>query len=119
MVLLATNNRIKTKNKVKFAILKELTHSSKNLYHKALYTIRQHFFSTKKYLPYKEVYYLLKGSDEYKRVSSNAGQQTLKQVDNTFKSFFKLLKVKNQGKWNNKVHIPKYLDKNKHYRVKS
>jgi len=116
-VLLATNNRIKTKNKVKLAILKELTHSSKDLYNKALYTIRQHFFSTKKYLPYKEVYYLLKGSDEYKRVPSNASQQTLKQVDNIFKSFFELLKAKKQGKIKEKVNVPKYLDKKGHYKV--
>jgi hypothetical protein len=47
-VLLTTNNRIKTKNKIKLAILKELTHNSKDLYNKALYTIRQYFFSTKK-----------------------------------------------------------------------
>jgi len=115
-VLLTTNNRIKTKNKVKLTILKELTSNSKDLYNKALYTIRQHFFSTKEYLPYKEVYKLLKGSEEYKRLPSNASQQTLKQIDNAFKSFFKLLKVKKQGKIE-KVDIPKYLDKKGHYKV--
>ena len=115
-MLLAANNRIKTKNKTKLAILKELTSNSKDLYNKALYTIRQHFFSTKKYLPYKEVYKLLKGSEEYKRLPSNASQQTLKQVDNAFKSFFELLKAKKQGKVE-KVDIPKYLDKKGHYKV--
>ena len=115
-MLLATNNRIKTKNRVKLVILKELTRNSKDLYNKALYTIRQHFFSTKKYLPYKEVYHLLKGSEEYKRLPSNASQQTLKQVDNAFKSFFELLKTKKQGKIE-KVNIPKYLDKKGHYKV--
>jgi len=114
-VLLATNNRIKTK-KIKLTVLKELTSNSKDLYNKALYTIRQHFFSTKKYLPYKEVYKLLKGSEEYKRLPSNASQQTLKQVDNAFKSFFELLKAKKQGKVE-KVDIPKYLDKKGHYKV--
>ena len=116
IVLLTTNNRIKTKNKVKLTILKELTSNSKDLYNKALYTIRQHFFSTKEYLPYKEVYKLLKGSKEYKRLPSNVSQQTLKQIDNAFKSFFKLLKVKKQGKIE-KVDIPKYLDKKGHYKV--
>jgi putative transposase len=80
-VLLATNNKIKIKNKVKLAILKELTKNSKDLYNKALYTIRQHFFTTNKYLPYTELYHLLKSSEEYKRLPSNASQQTLKQVD--------------------------------------
>lgn len=113
IVLLTTNNRIKTKNKVKLAILKELTRNSKDLYNKALYTIRQHFFSTKSYLPYKEVYHLLKETEEYKRLPSNASQQTLKQVDNAFKSFFKLLKNKAQEN----AHIPRYLDKDGYYKV--
>jgi len=116
-VLLTTNNRVKTKNKVKLAILKELTRNSKDLYNKALYTIREHFFSTKKYLPYKEVYNLLKSSEEYKKLPSNASQQTLKQVDNAFKSFFELLKAKRQGKIEDKPSIPKYLDKSGHFKV--
>jgi len=67
-VLLTTNNRVKTKNKAKLVILKELTHNSKDLYNKALYTIRQYFFSTKEYLSYIEVYKLLK--------AKNKGQKT-------------------------------------------
>ena len=112
-MLLATNNRIKSKNKTKLAILKDLTRASKDLYNKALYTIRQHFFEHKEYLPYTQVYHLLKSSDEYKRLPSNASQQTLKQVDNAFKSFFKLLKAKKDTK----VHIPRYLDKDGYYKV--
>jgi len=116
-VLLATNNRIKSKNKTKLSILKDLTRASKDLYNKALYTIRQHFFETNEYLPYPEVYKLLKTSDEYKRLPSNASQQTLKQVDNAFKSFFRLLNAKKDDKLDNKVHIPRYLDKDGHYKV--
>jgi len=37
----------------------------------------------------------------------------LKQADNAFKSFFKLLKAKKDTK----VHIPRYLDKDGHYKV--
>ena len=117
IVLLTTNNRVKTKNKIKLAILKELTRNSKDLYNKALYTIREHFFSTKKYLPYKEVYKLLKSSEEYKKLPSNASQQTLKQVDNAFKSFFELLKAKRQGRIKDKPSLPKYLDKKGHFKV--
>ena len=112
-MLLTTNNRIKSKNRVKLAILKELTRASKDLYNKALYTIRQHFFEHKEYLNYTKVYHLLKSSDEYKRLPSNASQQTLKQADNAFKSFFKLLKAKKDTK----IHIPRYLDKDGHYKV--
>ena len=116
-MLLATNNRIKSKNKTKLAILKDLTRASKDLYNKALYTIRQHFFENNEYLPYKEVYHLLKSSEEYKRLPSNAGQQTLRQVDNSFKSFFRLLKAKKEGKIKDDPSIPKYLDKEGHYKV--
>jgi len=49
---LTTNNRIKTKNKTKLNIVKELTRNSKNLYNKALFTVRQYFFNHKKYLKY-------------------------------------------------------------------
>ena len=87
-MILTTNNRIKSKNKIKLAILKELTRNSKDLYNKALYTVRQHFFENKEYLSYKKVYNILKSSKEYKKLPSNTSQQTLKQVDNAFKSFY-------------------------------
>ena len=38
-------------------------------------------------------------------------QQVLKEVDGSFKSFFSLLKLKNNGKYNKKIKIPHYLDK--------
>ncbi len=116
-MLLTTNNRIKSKNKTKLAILKELTRASKDLYNKTLYTVRQHFFEYQEYLPYPKVYKLLKSSDEYKRLPSNASQQTMKQVDNAFKSFFALLKAKREGNLDKDIHIPRYLDKDGHYKV--
>ncbi len=97
-MLLITNNRVKSRNKTKLAILKDGTRASKDLYNKALYTIRQHFFERQEYLPYPKVYHLLKASDEYKRVLSNASQQTMKQVENAFKSFFTLLRIFPEGK---------------------
>lgn len=116
-MLLATNIKVKSKNRQKLQILKELTFASKNLYNKALYTVRQHFFENNKYLVYNDNYKLLKSSDEYKSLPSNASQQTLKQVDNAFKSFFKLLQKKSKGEYNESVNIPKYLDKDGHYKV--
>jgi putative transposase len=116
-LLLTVNNKIKSKNKVKLQILKELTKNSKDLYNKTLYTIRQYFFENNKYLPYKEAYKILKETEEYRKLPTNASQQTMKQVDNSFKSFFNLLKSKKSGKYNNPVKIPKYLDKEGHYKV--
>ncbi len=114
---MATNSRIKSKNRAKLAILKDLTRASKDLYNKALYTIRQHFFEHKEYLNYTKIYHLLKSSDEYKRLPTNASQQTLKQADNAFKSFFALLQAKKEKNFDKDVHIPRYLDKNGHYKV--
>jgi IS605 OrfB family transposase len=42
-------------------------------------------------------------------------QQILKEADGSFKSFFALLKSKKEGKYEAKVHIPKYLDKDSYY----
>ena len=116
-MLLTTNIKIKSKNRTKLKILKRLTRSSKDLYNKALYRVRQHFFKTKEYLSYKKAYHILKEESEYRNLPSNASQQTLKQVDNSFKSFFQLLKKKNQNSLKNRVHIPRYLDKEGEYKV--
>ena len=114
---LTTNNKIKSKNKLKLLILKELTKNSKDLYNKSLYKVRQEFIKNKKYISYKNLYPLMKMEPEYIRLPSNASQQTLKSIHNAFKSFFNALKVKQQGKNDNKVKIPGYLDKNGHYKV--
>ena len=74
-------------------------------------------FKHKEYLNYTKIYHLLKSSDEYKRLPTNASQQTLKQVDNAFKSFFALLQAKKKKNFDKDVHIPRYLDKNGHYKV--
>ena len=53
----------------------------------------------------------------YYKLPTNASQQTLKAVDNSFKSFFSLLKKKSQGKYDKDVRIPNYLDKEGKYKV--
>jgi putative transposase len=42
-------------------------------------------------------------------------QQILKEVDGAFKSFFKLLRLKKQGKYNSNIRIPKYLKKDEFF----
>ncbi|TJX14984.1 transposase [Tissierella creatinini] len=108
---LTIKQQLKHLTKEEYLILKELTHTAKNLYNVALYNIRQHFFQTGKYLNYYENYPLCKDNENYKLLNSNMSQQILKEVDSSFKSFFQLLKLKKQGKYNGKVSIPKYLDK--------
>ena len=97
--------------KEELLILRELSHTAKSLYNEALYNVRQHFFNTGEYLNYYGNYKELKNSVNYKLLNSNMSQQILKEVDGSFKSFFSLLKMKQSGKYDDKVKIPHYLDK--------
>ena len=103
---LTISNRLKIKGK-EFFLLRDLTHSSKNLYNSGLYTLRQHFFETHEFLPYPKLYQSLKTSDAYKENHSQAGQQTLKKVEQDMFSFFGALKAKNSGENDRKVKLPR------------
>ena len=98
-------------NKQELDILKELSHTAKNLYNEALYNIRQYFFNTGSYLSYYDNYKELKSSINYKSLNSNMAQQILKEVDGSFKSFFKLLNMKKNHEYEGKAKIPHYKDK--------
>ena len=102
-------------SKDELLVLRQLSHAAKNLYNESLYNIRQYFFKNKKYLNYNNNYHELKHSDNYKLLNSNMSQQILKEVDGSFKSFFSLLKKKQSGKYDDKVKIPHYLDKDAYY----
>lgn len=99
--------------------LMDLCHLSKNLYNTVLYTIRQHWFETEKddtvkhkFLNYYDVWNLLKvDNPDYKALEYHSAQLVIKQVEANFSSFFSLLKLKSQGKYDKKVRLPKYLDK--------
>ena len=83
---------------------------SKNLYNSTLYTIRQHYFNTKKYLSYPELNkkFAFDNQVDYRALPAKVSQQTQRLVDQNFKSFFALLKTENLN-WRPK--LPKYLDK--------
>ena len=99
--------------KEEYNILRELCRTSKNLTNQAIYNIRQYYFQEKQFLRYESNYHELKNSDNYKLLNSNMAQQILKNVDQMFKSFFALIKLAKQGKYNFKhIRIPKYLPKN-------
>lgn len=100
------------KNDERYKILDEVCFKSKNLYNAALYEIRQHFFNTKQFLNWFAVDKMFKEKkqDDYYSLPCKVSQQTLKLLNQNFKSFFSLLKKKNYAK---KKSIPKYLDKSK------
>lgn len=86
---------------------------SKNLYNKALYLIRQHYFETKNYLSYYDVNRILVNSKDtdYYSLPTRISNQVLMLLDNNFKSFFALKKKKKDNKYDKPIRIPRYLDK--------
>ena len=108
---LTLKQQVKHLSKKEFKNLKYLCHIAKNLKNQAIYNVRQHYFKNKKYLSYNENYKILKNSENYKKLNSNMAQQILKEVDESFKSFFALLKLAKNGQYNGKIKLPNYLDK--------
>ena len=110
---LTLKQQVKHLTKEEYNILKELCRVSKNLTNQAIYNVKQHYLQEKQYLRYEANYYELKNCENYKLLNSNMAQQTLKDVDSMFKSFFALIKLAKQGKYNFKhIRLPKYLPKN-------
>lgn len=97
--------------------LDDICFKSKNLYNKALYLIRQHYFETKGYLNWISINRILVDTKDidYYSLPIRTSIQTLKLLDKNFISFFALLKKKQNGKYDKSVRIPKYLDKQGRY----
>ena len=93
--------------------LDQLCFNSKNLYNKALYLVRQHYFETKDHLNFFEVNRLMVDSkdEDYYSLPTKVSVQTLRLLDRNFKSFFVLLKKKLNGKYDKPIRISRYLDK--------
>ena len=110
---LTVKQQVKHLSKEDYLILKELSHTAKNLANQAIYNVRQYYFTEGEYLNYQKNYALLKDSENYKILNSNMAQQILKEVDGFFKSFFGLLKLAKKGKYAFKdCKLPHYLPKN-------
>ena len=97
--------------------LDEICFKSKNLYNKALYLVRQHYFNTKEYINFFKVNQLMINSKDvdYYSLPSRVSNQTLRLLDRNFKSFFNLLKKKRSGSYDKPIKIPKYLEKEGRY----
>ena len=109
---LTVKQQVKNLSKDQYCVLRELSHTAKNLANEAIYNIRQYFFETGGYLNYESNYKQLKTSENYRLLNSNMAQQILKEVDGMFKSFFGQLKLAKEGKYDSgKIRIPKYLPK--------
>ena len=91
----------------RFDLIKELCHLSKNLYNACLYDVRQYYFETKSYRPWKlqKSIFIKNDNPDYYALQSNLAGEVFKQVGEQFISFF-------NNKLNKKKKIPKYKDKN-------
>ena len=90
---------------------------SKNLYNKALYLVRQHYFNTKEYLDFYKMCKLLTDSKDvdYYVLNTKVSKGTLLLLDRNFKSFFALLRKKKNKDYDKPISIPKYLEKQGRY----
>lgn len=93
--------------------LDNLCFLSKNLYNVTLYTIRQHYFETNKYLSNFSIAkdFAKEDQADYRALPAKVSKYTLQLVDQNMKSFFALLKKKKANEYDKPVHLPKYLDK--------
>ena len=98
-----------------YEVLRSMCHLSKNLYNKTLYEVRQHYFNNGEYLNYYDAYDQLKQNWNYEVLPSQVAQQTMKQVDRGFKSFFNLVEKKQENKYDADINPPSYLNKNGFY----
>lgn len=101
-----------------YEFLRTLCHLSKNVYNESVYNIRQHYFAEGTYLRYEANYPLMKNSENYKKLGGAIAQQTMRCADQSFKSFFGLLRLAKSGKYENwKIRLPRYLEKDSLYLI--
>lgn len=62
---LTIKNQLRGLSKNDYEVLRLLCRLSKNLYNEALYSVRQYYFTEKKYLRYEDNYHHCKSSDNY------------------------------------------------------
>lgn len=106
-MILTQLNVIRHLTKKEYFQLRELCFFSNCLYNFGLYNVRQQYFKDKIFLSYTKNEPQCKENDNYKLLQSNMSQQTLRDVDDAFKSFFGLFKSKKV----NKARLPKYREK--------
>ena len=96
-------------------LYKELDHLcflSKNLYNSTLYTIRQHYFNTKKYLTAFTIIkdFTKENQADFRALPAKVSRYTVQLVEQNMKSFFALLNKKHANQYGKSVRLPKYLD---------
>ena len=100
-----------------YSMFCEYTHLAKNLYNHANFLVRTEFVNTGKWLRYQELDNLLRHDVDYpdyaNMMAAQSAQQTLRLLDNNWKSFFKSIKdwSMNKDKYTGRPKLPKYKPK--------
>ena len=115
LLVTRVEQHIITKSHKVWKFIDEYCFKSKNLYNYANYIIRQEFINSDRWIRYNELFKLCKDGDDYRNLTSNIGQQTLRQLDKSWAGFFISQKdwKKNPNKYLGRPKIPKYKDKKK------
>lgn len=91
----------------RFDLIKELCHLSKNLYNACLYDVRQYYFETKSYRPWKlqKSIFIKNDNPDYYALQSNLAGEVFKQVGEQFISFFNNKSNKKKKSLNTKIKM--------------
>jgi IS605 OrfB family transposase len=113
---LTQKNQIRGLSKGEYTSLRSLCRLTKNLYNVGLYSVRQFFFVERQYLRYESNYHACKKNENYQLLNTDIAQQTLKGVDRSFKSFFRLLEQAQKGLYRfEQIRLPNYLKKDGYF----
>jgi IS605 OrfB family transposase len=107
-------NKLKL-DKSQYRFWKDMCRRSKNLFNSTLWETNNHFDLCGEFLSYPSAYHVLKTKPEYRALPTDPAGQTMKIVERCFRSFFGLLKKKQQGNYNKPVKKPNYLPKDGYF----
>lgn len=104
---------VKPSNRQLYKACDELCFLSKNLYNSILYIQRQNYLEGKPYISAWDMSKLLRNqkNPDYYVINTKVSDYVVKQVDDSYKTYFSLSKLKKEGKYNKKVKLPYYKDK--------
>lgn len=111
-----TKSKFRYKKGDSFKSLRSFCHNASLLRNLAIKIVDKYYKDTGEYLGYTKLYDIIKHTKEYKSFNSNMAQNTLRELDFNYKSFFELLKLKKEGKYDKKIFKPR-KDYSKKYRV--
>ena len=117
MVIQQVEKHIIKKSHPHYSMFCEYTHLAKNLYNHANFLVRNEFVNTGKWLRNHELDKILRQDVDYpdytNMMAAQSAQQTLRLLDDNWKSFFKAIKdwSKNKDKYTGRPKLPKYKPK--------